>query len=312
MVRESASPFMFQSPAPLFSIGVPIYNGETFLRRALESLLAQRYANFEVIIVDDASTDASADICREHAAQDKRIHYYRNPTNIGMFRNFRRSLNLARGKYFMWAAQDDYSDPRYLAAAVEYLENNPDVVVCASDFYIVDGVGQLLRTDLLDEIYPTVPWSKARYSFFNNGQNRVYMAFYGTYRRDALLQVPLIERRYARQVILDQIEYPLLAQLATLGRIVALPEPLRTYTRHADSFSHQERARLPLATVRRLDDDMRLQLIWIALTALLPWRERIELVTHAGRYFESRTRLLQAIWGRIRIDRQRLQTVAVY
>ncbi|MEM4134638.1 MAG: glycosyltransferase, partial [Candidatus Micrarchaeia archaeon] len=79
---------------PLVSIGMPVYNGERFIRQALDSLLAQDYENFELIISDNASEDKTPEICLEYAARDKRIRYYRNEKNMGAAWNFKRVFDL--------------------------------------------------------------------------------------------------------------------------------------------------------------------------------------------------------------------------
>jgi glycosyltransferase involved in cell wall biosynthesis len=89
---------------PLVSIGMPVYNGENFLRLALSSLLAQDYPHFELIISDNASDDGTEEICREYQAHDRRIRYLRHRENRGSPWNF---AFVARGDYFMWAAHDD-------------------------------------------------------------------------------------------------------------------------------------------------------------------------------------------------------------
>ena len=68
---------------PLLTIGLPVYNGERFLKTTIESILNQSFKDFELIIVDNASEDMTEEICKEYAAKDKRIHYHRNPDNIG-------------------------------------------------------------------------------------------------------------------------------------------------------------------------------------------------------------------------------------
>jgi glycosyltransferase involved in cell wall biosynthesis len=78
---------------PRVSIGLPVYNGERFLKEALDSLLAQIYTDFELIISDNASTDQIESICRTYAASDRRIRYYRNKENVGAAHNFNRVLN---------------------------------------------------------------------------------------------------------------------------------------------------------------------------------------------------------------------------
>lgn len=92
---------------PMVSIGMPVYNGERFIREALDSLLAQTFADFELIISDNASTDATASICGQYAKQDSRIRYLRQESNIGAAANFRFVLDQAVAPYFMWAACDD-------------------------------------------------------------------------------------------------------------------------------------------------------------------------------------------------------------
>ena len=92
---------------PRVSIGLPVYNGERFLPQALDSILAQTFEDFELIISDNASTDTTEEICRTYATQDQRIHYHRHEQNRGAAWNFNYIVPLARGEYFKWAADDD-------------------------------------------------------------------------------------------------------------------------------------------------------------------------------------------------------------
>jgi len=100
--------------SPKVSIGMPVYNGEPFIRKALDSLLAQTFTDIELIISDNGSTDGTEAICREYAACDARIRYVRQPENRGMSFNFLFVLDEARGEYFMWAAADDVWDVKYI------------------------------------------------------------------------------------------------------------------------------------------------------------------------------------------------------
>ena len=92
---------------PLVSIGLPVYNGDTSLRAALDCLLAQDYPNIELIISDNASTDTTPKICEEYSQNENRIKYFRSKENHGAIWNFNRVFELSAGKYFMWAAYDD-------------------------------------------------------------------------------------------------------------------------------------------------------------------------------------------------------------
>ncbi|HQS53041.1 MAG TPA: glycosyltransferase, partial [Daejeonella sp.] len=101
---------------PLVSIGMPAYNGEKWIRRALDSLLLQDYPNTEIIISDNLSTDRTLDICAEYAATSNKIRIIKQPVTIGIVENFRVVLTAATGKYFMWAAVDDKWDGSFVRA----------------------------------------------------------------------------------------------------------------------------------------------------------------------------------------------------
>jgi glycosyltransferase involved in cell wall biosynthesis len=126
----------------LVSIGMPVYNGEKYIRKALDSLLAQDYGNFELIISDNASTDRTPEICREYEARDPRIRLHRNEKNLGARVNFDIVLQLARGKYFMWAAADDYWYEQFVSALAAELDayEEAGVAMCAVDLINEDGV----------------------------------------------------------------------------------------------------------------------------------------------------------------------------
>src|SRR5258708_23576621 len=126
---------------PLVSIGLPVFNGEEYLREALDTLTAQDYGNFELIISDNASTDRTATICRDYAAKDPRIVYFCNETNVGPLKNSARVLDIATGKYFMLAAHDDVWGPSYLTNCVAALEDDPLKVLCCTSLRFINGTG---------------------------------------------------------------------------------------------------------------------------------------------------------------------------
>src|SRR3989338_6956363 len=100
----------------LVSIGLPVYNGgaPNKLPRTLASLLAQTYTNIELIISDNASTDDTEVICREHAVRDSRIRYVRQERNITQIPNVEFVMRQARGEYFMLASDDDWWHPEFV------------------------------------------------------------------------------------------------------------------------------------------------------------------------------------------------------
>src|SRR5688572_17166208 len=117
---------------PLVSIGLPVYNGANYLQKAVETILGQSYQNLELVISDNASTDRTAELCRDLSARDPRIRISRNSRNVGAAGNYNMVFKAARGKYFKWAAHDDVLAPAYIERAVDVLERDEDVVLCSS------------------------------------------------------------------------------------------------------------------------------------------------------------------------------------
>lgn len=120
------------------SIGMPVYNGGETLRRALDCLLGQTHANFELIISDNASTDKlTRSITEEYAQRDSRIRLTRQPTNQGAFENFLWVLEQARAEFFLWAAHDDFWSSNYLEVLTRCLEESPEAVLATPTSHAV-------------------------------------------------------------------------------------------------------------------------------------------------------------------------------
>lgn len=149
---------------PTVSVGVPVYNGEVFLRASLESLLAQTFTDFEVIVSDNGSTDATASICAEFAGRDPRIRSVRSDTNRGAAWNYNRTFELARGRYFRWCAADDLAAPDSLEKCVAFLSRHPEFVLAYPRTQIIDDRGTVITDyeDGLDVRQPT-PHERAKH-----------------------------------------------------------------------------------------------------------------------------------------------------
>jgi glycosyltransferase involved in cell wall biosynthesis len=130
------------STQPLVTIGMPVYNSERHLGQSLDSLLAQTYSDFVLVISDNASTDGTADICQRYVRQDARVQYFRNPVNVGMTGNFNRVFELTHTKYLKWSTADDFWAPDMLADAVAVMEADPSIALCYPKTVIVDGEGR--------------------------------------------------------------------------------------------------------------------------------------------------------------------------
>lgn len=169
---------------PLVSIGVPVFNGEKVLRGALDSILAQTYGNLEIVICDNASTDATEEICREYASRDNRVRYLRNPANIGCNPNFWRTVEMSTGELFMWGAVDDVKPPTTVASCVEALLRNPQAVLAYGPVFLQGpGWKEIVRVDnpmCMDELSPA---DRIRLLVREMKTNVIE---YGLYRREAL------------------------------------------------------------------------------------------------------------------------------
>lgn len=134
--------------SPRISIGMPVYNGESYLAQALDCFLAQTFDDFEILISDNASTDRTGEIAEDYASRDPRVRYFRQDRNIGAGPNHNYLLELSQSPYFKWAAHDDLHEPAYLARCVRVLEENPDVVLAHADSAMIDSQGRPLSYDL--------------------------------------------------------------------------------------------------------------------------------------------------------------------
>ena len=230
MQRRQVSSSEEAAPAiagPRVTIGMPVFDGEAFLREALDSVLAQSFRDFEVVLSDNGSQDATPEICRDYVRRDARLRYFRSASNRGAAWNFNRVVELARGSYFMWLAHDDRLMPDYLQHCVSVLDEDPAIAVCYSRFDIIDREGQKLETpdfklpsDSLDPI--------ARYRCLVHADHKQHLAteIFGLMRTELLRATPCM----AGWAHADRC---LLLRLALLGRFQQVPRCLIQHRRHS-------------------------------------------------------------------------------
>ncbi len=128
---------------PLVSIVLPTYNGQRYLAESVESCRAQTYGNWELIIVDDASTDGTPAIIEEYQRKDGRIRSVRNETNRKLPASLNRGFAEARGEYLTWTSDDNMYRPRALEEMVRFLEERPGTALVYCDYGIIDECGAL-------------------------------------------------------------------------------------------------------------------------------------------------------------------------
>jgi glycosyltransferase involved in cell wall biosynthesis len=138
---------------PLVSICIPTYNRAGMISKAIESALSQTYRHIEVIVIDNASTDTTAAVVGSFA--DERLKYVKNERNLGLFGNFNRCIEVARGKYLHILHSDDYIDPGFTATCVTFFKNHPSVVMTSTRTRMVgDGFEKDIPGSDTDLVYP--------------------------------------------------------------------------------------------------------------------------------------------------------------
>lgn len=218
---------------PPLCVGLPVYNGEAFLPQALESLVAQSFSDFEVVISDNCSTDGTADICRRFERLDRRIRFVRNAANIGAGPNFNRVFRYCRSPFFKWMAHDDMLAPDCLRRLMLALEADERVVLAHSRLKLVDEAGMPLPIGPDGRVVDRKgrPFHIIEPPHLAEGPNAAdrfaealrrmnwCTAIFGVIRTDALKRTHLHGSYY-------EADRVLLAELALLGRLQQLDEPL--------------------------------------------------------------------------------------
>jgi len=129
---------------PKISIVLPVYNGARFLRQSIESVLAQSVQDWELIIVDDCSTDDSLKIAKSFADMDPRIKVIHNKTNKKLPESLNVGFDAARGEYFTWTSDDNIARPNWLSVLSNYLDNHPDTDMVSATMDFMDENGNFL------------------------------------------------------------------------------------------------------------------------------------------------------------------------
>lgn len=207
---------------PKVSIGLPVYNGENFLKKALSSILDQTFADFELIISDNASKDGTNEICEYFKNKDSRIKYYRNEENMGAAWNFNKVFQVAKGKYFKWAAHDDLLAPDFLVRCVDVLDRDSSVVLCQTEIQVIDESDNLIEghqhgSDTTNEVLSNIDSFETHLRFKDLIKfNHPCIDIFGLIRRDILAKTPLIAAYKGS-------DRNLLAELGLYGRLCRAP-----------------------------------------------------------------------------------------
>lgn len=222
---------------PRVSIGIPVYNGAAYLDEAIRSARAQTLGDLEIVVSDNGSSDASADLAERHAADDPRIRVVRQPENRGAAWNYNELVRLARAPLFKWLPADDRMAPRHLERCVAALEARPDAVLAYPRTELIDATGRTVgayedRLALGDR----EPWRRAA-RFVRNVN--LCNAVLGVFRTDVLRCTRRIQSFAGADAVL-------LLETALRGAIVEVPEPLFQRRIHPGASHEANRSRAEL------------------------------------------------------------------
>ena len=273
------------------SIGIPVYNSARFVAVAIESILAQTFTDFELVIADNASTDNSVEVCERYAAKDSRIRFYRNPQNCGAAGNFNRVFELSSAPYFMWVSSNDYFAPQFLEKAVPVLDARPDVcIVSPRTRYFHTDVSRFEEVD--DDMDITQDAAVSRFLTLCE-RLRINNVMHGLIRRETLLRTALLKPYMSSDNLM-------VAELALLGKFAQLPEPLFYRRMEAEAATiMMTRAQLTAFYEPRRSGDLPFQ-TWKRLHGF--W----SIVRRAPLGFSDRLRMLRFLLQRVYWDRRNL------
>jgi len=305
------------------SLGLPVYNGERFVQHAIQSVLNQTFTDFELIISDNASTDATQDICEEFARKDPRIRYVRQEINIGAKANFNRVFEYSRGEYFKWVAADDVCGPRYLELTVAQLDADPGAVLAHTLSCTINAEGEIVSAEEMDRrviydqglpvrVHPedrprrldvTIPHSRFREILI--GTHWCFEIF-ALIRRQGMLTTYPKQDYYGSDKVM-------LAQLSLLGRFVEVPELQffrRAHHGNSTNMSVVDRENWSRSAKKEWKLPTQFPCFWgytrAALTLPSKISERIKCLgvivyfaARPGRYYGVATELLTLLRGRI-------------
>jgi len=215
------------------AIGLPVYNGQNYLRDAIESILAQTYTDFRLIITDNCSTDGTPDICREYAARDPRIEYHRHAENIGAAPNFNSAFQYAsESEYFKWAAHDDVMGKDFLKVCVQKLEADQSLSIAHTLSVRIDKDRKSVGT--YDSEFP-LNGDKVRDRFYRILWVDHFTEIWGLMRSSFLKKTIL----YGSFIGSDRT---LLAEMLLQGDIAYVPEYHFFRRDHAENYCNSKRS----------------------------------------------------------------------
>ncbi len=218
----------------LVSIILPTYNGAQWINRSIESVISQSYKDWELIVVDDGSTDNIAFIVANMAQNDSRIRYIKNDVNSGIQKTLNNGLNVAKGEYIARIDDDDmWFDPDKLQKQVEFLDTNTDHVLVGTGVIIVDED----NNELFKYLVPTTNEAIQKRLLGKN----CFVHSSVMFRKVSVMQFGGYSENIAEKHFED---YDLWLKLGTIGKLANLPTYSVRYTMRNSSLSAVNRVEI--------------------------------------------------------------------
>lgn len=213
-------------PSARITVVMPVYNGRQYLRQAIESILSQAYRDFELLIIDDGSTDDSREICRSYG--DARIRLEENGRNLGLVATLNRGLDLAAGEYIARMDCDDVSLPDRFSRQIEFLEKHPEIGICGTWFERLQEGGSVMMR------FPT-----------DHNALRFFMLVDNPFPHSTIFMRRSVINGFGLRFDPGYIhaeDYELWARAAEYTKVANIPEILLKYRYHPDNISHRFKA----------------------------------------------------------------------
>ena len=216
------------------SVVLPVYNGAKYLAESIESVINQTYTNWELIIVNDCSTDESLDIALNYATKDARIKVFTNKENLKLPNSLNAGFECAEGVYYTWTSDDNRYKSDAFRIMVETLEKNPDTEMVYADYICVDSAGNALRQ---------VRLPGPEYMFTRNIIGACFL-----YTADVAKKVG----KYDAELFLAE-DYDFWIRLYKLGKIKHINSDLYFYRIHEKSLSETKKRSVRNQTFNMLE-----------------------------------------------------------
>lgn len=225
---------------PLVSIVLPVYNGSRFLRDSIDSCLAQTYPSWELVIVDDCSTDATSTVLEDCRRKDARIRIVRHDVNRGLPAALNTGFRVAVGEYLAWTSDDNLYRPRALSAMTAFLDTHPDIGLVYADYSYIDEAGKVTGTKTappVDTIWDSNPVGPC-FLYRRDVRNRI-----GDYT----------------EALFTAEDYDYWLRITAQYKVGVIHENLYMYRLHGGSLTSQRQEKIQLAVLEAVRRNLKNQ-----------------------------------------------------